>query len=102
LNHYISHTKDLIHYLNHSLLDSWPQPFPVIKIAIRLGLLRPTTTLSQSLLPDWQKQEALHTALDKVHKRYGLFSLKPALLAKHSLIKPEVTGFFGDKQYHLN
>lgn len=40
-------------------------------------------------------------ATDRVNQKYGLFTLYPASLLGGELIRPEVTGYLGDKYYRL-
>jgi hypothetical protein len=40
-------------------------------------------------------------AVDKVNNRLGLFSVYPASLLGGELIRPEVTGYLGDKWYRF-
>ncbi len=95
----INHLRDLIRWVD-KLQQRWPNHFPVIKFAIRLSLLKKSE--QDQLLPEWQKQEALQTAMDAVNHKYGLFTLHPAdIPPKNELIYPEVTGFLGDRIYQL-
>jgi len=101
LQHFVSHTQEMFHYLYYQLYQSLHRPFPLIKFAVRLSLLKPVSELSASLLPSWQKQEKISLALDKINHRYGLFTVHSGLLANRSIIQPEVTGFLGDKSYQF-
>lgn len=47
-----------------------------------------------------RRQEFLG-ATDKVNQKFGLFTLYPASLLGGELIRPEVTGFLGDKWYRF-
>lgn len=102
LDHYISHTPEMFHYLYHRLYKRSPHHFPIIKFAVRLSLLKPLTQIPLSLLPETQKQARLSAALDKISHKYGLFTVRSGLLKTDQIIYPEVTGFFGDKAYYLN
>lgn len=96
----IRHTQTMFSIIKNQLFPTWSPQFAVIKFAVALSLLKP---VSQSPLPlwlDWQQTERIATASDSVNQRYGLFTIKPASLLNHKLIRPEVTGFLGDKQYH--
>lgn len=88
----------------------WQKPFPVIKFMVRLSLLEPESQVPKSLfrLDEADAREyQLHDRYDKVTEavdmlwdRYGMFVVKPASLLQHPIIKPEVTGFLGDRIYH--
>jgi DNA polymerase-4 len=95
---FIRHTGHFFDLLYGELFQQ-PQ-FPVIKFAVFLSLLKPADEVARSLLPDWQKQERIYQAIDAVNDRYGLFTLRSARLANFEIIRPEVTGFLGDKVYH--
>ncbi len=47
------------------------------------------------------RRRALLDATDLVNKRFGVFTLYPAQLMGGLLIRPEVTGYLGDKYYQL-
>jgi len=96
----INHLSDFFEILYYRLgTHQVAGNFPVIKFAVRLSLLIPK--LSDQLLPDWQKQERLASAVDKLWHKYGLFSVYSGLLGGKQIIKPEVTGFFGDKKFYF-
>ena len=52
-------------------------------------------------LPIFKQKQELLKAADEVNQRFGGFTLYPARLLGGELIRPEVTGFFGDKWYQL-
>jgi len=101
LKRHINHTSEMFEILYHQLYQKWQRRFKIIRFAVRLGLLEPITRISQSLLPEWQKNEAIYKAADKINDKYGLFTVKPGSLLGKSIIKPEVTGFLGDRIYQL-
>ena len=39
--------------------------------------------------------------MDRINDKFGLFTVYPANLLGRELIRPEVTGFLGDKYYQL-
>jgi len=59
--------------------------------------------LSFSLQPSllFERRNELLRAADTVNQRWGLFTLYPARLLGGELIRPEVTGFLGDKWYRF-
>lgn len=46
-------------------------------------------------------REELLRVVDAVNERWGLFTLYPAVLRGSELIRPEVTGYLGDKYYRF-
>lgn len=80
-------------------LRNWQRSFAVIKYAIRLTQLRPSHSIPVSLYSYNHKRHQTLAAVDSINQKYGLFTLRPAKLLKTSLIRPEVTGFLGDRQY---
>lgn len=101
LKHYIRHTSEIYQLTYQELYGSWQRNFKIIKFGIRLGMLKPFDQINPSLLPTWHKQEAVSRAIDTISNRYGLFTLRPGSLLNQPIIRPEVTGFFGDKQYYF-
>jgi DNA polymerase-4 len=49
----------------------------------------------------FNRQDQAITAMDQVNEKYGLFTVYPAELLGGELIRPEVTGYLGDKWYRL-
>lgn len=81
-------------------------PWPVIKMAVRLEQLRPDIQTPRIIWPTWQRQQQLEEAVDQLSEKYGLFTVFSGKMArglgkKNNLIRPEVTGFLGDKAYQL-
>jgi len=94
----INHAHDLLEHVG-KLYEHWPAHFKIIRFSVRLSLLEPFA--QHQLLPSWQHKEALQTALDHIHAKYGLFTIHSAAVSKNNLIRPEVTGFLGDRTYQL-
>lgn len=102
LGYYLNHTQEMFDWIYHQLYSSWHRSFKPIKLRVALSLLKPKAEVNPNLLPSWHQQEAVESALDEISQRYGLFAVRSGLLTKSDqIIKPEVTGFFGDKQYQL-
>ncbi len=100
LRHSISHTAEFFNEI-FGLYQSWQRTFPVIRFAVYLSLLQSTAPAQQSLLPDWWNAERVESALDSINNKYGLYTIRSGLLATDPVIRPEVTGFLGDKSYQL-
>jgi len=98
---YFRHTTEVCEILNR-IFDSFTlKSAPIIKISVRLGDLKPLSEISLCWLPEWEKQEKIFRAIDKVNEKYGLYTVKSAQLQNFKIIFPEVTGFLGDKTYQL-
>lgn len=100
LSHYVRHTSEMEKFLTDSLPSFTQQPFAVIKFAVRLGLLKPISEVPIPLYEPWHQQEAKYQAMDAVNQKYGLFTLHSGALLNRPVIKPEVTGFLGDRIYY--
>lgn len=99
LKHFINHEREMFDLLYNKLYLGWRRSFKIIKFAVRLSLLQ---KLGQnSLLPDWQKIEAIQIAFDKINSKYGLFTITNGNLTNRPVIRPEVTGFLGDRIFQL-
>jgi DNA polymerase IV len=97
----IRHTTKMFKIAYDQLYKSWQRPWPVIKISVRLSDLEPWLPSQQVLWPEWHRQEKIATAMDEINHKFGLFSVRSGNLLTSHLIKPEVTGFLGDKAYQL-
>ncbi len=95
----INHESEMFELLYTKLYKNWSRNFKIIRFAVRLSLLEPMG--QTSLLTNWQKQERVHQALDKVNEKYGLFTARSGALLNQPIIRPEVTGFLGDRLYQL-
>lgn len=96
----IRHTQAMFAIIKDELFPNWSPQFAVIRFAVALSLLKPIGQTQLPLWFDWQQTERLTQATDSVNQRFGLFTIKPTSLLNHKLIRPEVTGFLGDKHYH--
>ncbi|MEX0895527.1 MAG: hypothetical protein WDZ94_01150 [Patescibacteria group bacterium] len=96
----IRHTAAMFSVVQ-SLLEQRQQPFPVIKIAVSLSLLKPWQATQQPLLPQWHRQERIAQAIDSMADKHGLFTITSGRLLRKKIIMPEVTGFLGDKTFQF-
>lgn len=101
LKHYVNHTDEMFDYIYNRMYKQWQRSFRIIKFAVYLGKLRPTSEISLQWFPTWQRKENIYAAIDAVSKKYGIHTSTPASMLKHKIIRPEVTGFLGDKQYQF-
>jgi len=94
----MSHSSEIIDHIEN-LFKEWPKDFKVIKFLVRLSLLEKNS--QDQLLKDWQKNESIQKALDKINTKHGIFTVHPAAIpSKDELILPEITGFLGDREYY--
>ncbi len=100
LKYYLRHTQEMFQLIYDQLYRNWQREFKVIKFGVRLGMLEPVAEINPSLLPEAQQQEKISAAKDYLTEKYGLFTLRSGVLLNQPLIRPEVTGFLGDKTYH--
>ena len=99
LSYWVRHTDEIWKLLYDGMYRKWDRTFPVIKFGVWIGDCRPTSVIPQSFLPEWERRETKYTMIDKVNDRFGSFTLYPARLLGGPIIKPEVTGYLGDKVY---
>lgn len=69
--------------------------------AIRFAGLSISNLMFNVQCPMFNKREKLLKSVDKINDKFGLFTVYPANLLGNELIRPEVTGFLGDKYYQL-
>lgn len=99
LKYWVRHTSEIWDLLYGEMYQRWDRTFPIIKFGVWIGDCRPTSVTPQSFLPQWEKQEKIYGIVDKINDRYGSFTLMPATLLGGTVIRPEVTGYLGDKVY---
>jgi DNA polymerase IV len=101
LKHHLRHVREFFDLIYHQLYLGWQRHFPVIKFAVTLSQLRPWPLVQPVWFPEWQQQEKVAQAVDKLTEKYGLFTVTSGLHLGQQLIRPEVTGFLGDQQFQL-
>lgn len=99
LQRVIRHSNDLWEVLYHHLYCQWHSRFPVIRYGVYIGDCMPLSDVPISLLQEWRQNEKVYRMVDAVNQRFGSFSLMPARLLGGAIIRPEVTGYLGDKIY---
>jgi DNA polymerase-4 len=99
LQHYINRSPEMFELVYHRMYKSWERDFPIIKFGVCLAMLKPENEVNPQIWPEWERRRRLTEAADKVVQKYGLFSVRPGTLARGKLIRPEVTGFLGDKKF---
>lgn len=100
LKYYVRHTREFFSLIYDQLYSQWQRDFKIIKFGVFLSGLQRQENLTLPLLPEWHKQERISVAMDKITQKYGLFTVKPATLMNWKMIRPEVTGYLGDKKYY--
>lgn len=101
LKRYTNQTQEMFDLVYSHLYGSWTRHFQVMKFAVRLSMLQPVSSVERPLWPQWQRRQQLEQAVDQVTAKYGLFTVRPATLLRGRLIRPEVTGWLGDKTYQF-
>jgi DNA polymerase-4 len=99
LAQHTNRSSEMFEWVYHKLYKSWKRDFPVIKFGVRLALLEPEEEVNPQIWPQWERRQKLAAAADAVVHKYGLFSIRPGTLTRGRLIRPEVTGFLGDKRF---
>lgn len=69
-------------------------------LGVWLGDLQPKEKITRELFAD-EKREKLREAVDKVNARFGDFTVYPGVLLGGKIIRREVGGFLGDKNFWL-
>src|SRR3990167_7784584 len=69
---------------------------------VTLSQLVKSKYVSTHLFPKDQQRKNLLTAVDKINDNFGTYTIFPAQLLCTEIIRPEVTGYFGDKKFRLN
>lgn len=104
---WVAHTDEVFSLLSgifHDIYKSWlPRELPtkIIKAGVWLGGLRPTEELPTSWLPENAKQAKIFKAIDQVNEKHGLYTVTSGKLLNFRIIRPEVTGYLGDKTYQM-
>ncbi|HKY74126.1 MAG TPA: hypothetical protein VJ246_02320 [Patescibacteria group bacterium] len=102
LPYYIQHTKEMFQLIYQHMYHSWTRTFPILRFGVSLSHLKPQSDIQQPLLPEWHKQERIERAITTAATKFGLFTVRPAtMLDSDSVIRPEVTGYLGDKKYRM-
>lgn len=99
LKYYVRHTNEIFDLLYNRVYKNFKRDFSVIRFGVFVGELKPTRDIPLCLLPSFQKNEKIYQAMDAINDRFGLFTLRPATLSG-KVMRPEVTGYLGDKIYH--
>lgn len=100
LSYYVRHTSEMFQVAYHQLYSQWQREFPVIKFMVGMSLLKPMSEIAQPLFGQFHQREKVYQAMDKISQKYGLFTLRSGSLLNQEIIRPEVTGFLGDRQYY--
>lgn len=101
LQYYVRHTDEMFDIIWNKLYTQWPKDFSVIKLAVSLSHLKPWAEIQDCWFPEWWKREKVATAVDAITEKYGLFKVTSGLLLNTKIIRPEVTGFLGDKKFQF-
>jgi DNA polymerase IV len=99
LQYWVRHTDEVFDILYHKMYKKWQRDFSVIKFGVWIGECKPARDIPLCWLQSWHKREKVYGVIDRVNDRFGNFTLMPASLLGGPIIKPEVTGYLGDKIY---
>ena len=102
LKRYLNRTDEVFAIIYRDLYQGWQRTFPIIKFGVRLSMLAPAGELTPSLFAEERKKERVTEAVDTLAEKYGLFTVRSGVLIDTPVLRPEVTGYFGDKQYYLD
>lgn len=102
LKYYVRHVSEMFDLIRYKLYPSWQDRFPVIRLHVGMSLLKPWSEVQDCWFPHWWQQEQIAKAVDVLNDRYGLFTVTSGLLIQKEKIRPEVTGFLGDKKFHFS
>jgi len=83
------------------ILKEWSGEY-VRFCGVTLSMLTKNEYLSKPLFPEDQRRKNLITAVDRINNNFGTYTIFPGQLLKTEIIRPEVTGYFGDKKFRLN
>ena len=68
---------------------------------IWISLLTRKNCLPLPLLKTDQKRNQVLKTIDQINNTYGHHLIHPASMLESKIIRPEINGYLGDKQYHL-
>lgn len=101
LKYYVRHPDEVFDLLYLGFYRNWRRAFPIIRFGVRVGLLEPMEKIPTCWLPSWKKRENLWQAVDAINKKYGFLNVRCATLLRGNIIRPEVTGYLGDKLFQM-
>lgn len=100
LKNYIDDGKKM-YDLCLQLAKNW-QVKDVIFCGVTLAMLTNKNYMPLPLYTKDKKREELIVAEDQINNQFGDYTVFPARLLGMDIIRPEVTGYFGDKKYRLD
>ena len=100
LNTYIDDGKMLFN-ICQVIFENWTGKY-IRFCGVTLSQLVKSKYVSTPLFPKDQQRKNLLTAVDKINDNFGTYTIFPAQLLGTEIIRPEVTGYFGDKKFRLN
>lgn len=82
------------------LYQSWRWPYAVRFAGIWVSLLARQGSLPLPLFPEPRRRRALQ-AVDQLNGIYGEYTVYPAVMLYSKIIRPEINGYLGDKQFRF-
>ncbi len=83
------------------LFNQFNWQHPVRFAGIWISLLTRKSYLPLPLFKNDQKTNQLFKSIDKINHIYGHHVIHPASMLSSKIIRPEINGYLGDKQFHL-
>lgn len=99
LKNYINDGRRLFDICQRICAD-WQLPY-VRFCGVTLAMLTKTNYLTIPLLPPDRCRINLVRTIDRINDQFGDYTVFPGQLLGTNVIRPEVNGYFGDKQYRL-
>jgi nucleotidyltransferase/DNA polymerase involved in DNA repair len=99
LKYYVRHSDEVYDLLYNKLYKKWKRNFRIIKYGIRISHLKKVEDIQPTIFKDFYRKESLYKAIDSVSEKYGLNTLHSGVISANEYIRPEVTGFMGDKKF---
>ncbi|MBU1084726.1 MAG: DNA polymerase IV [Candidatus Beckwithbacteria bacterium] len=85
----------------YKIFKSFNWPHPVRFAGIWISLLTRKNYLSLPLFKEDIIRNKLIKTIDNINDIYGHHTVHPASMLSSKIIRPEINGFLGDKQFHL-
>lgn len=99
LKNYIEDGKTLFKICKR-IFENWQGRY-IRFCGVTLSMLARSKYQSIPLFPQDQHRRNLIAAIDLINNQFGDYTVFPAQLLGTEIIRPEVTGYFGDKSYRL-
>ncbi|MCX6816791.1 MAG: DNA polymerase IV [Candidatus Beckwithbacteria bacterium] len=85
----------------YTIYNRWQIHRPIRFAGVWISLLTKKNLLPQPLFIADQKQDKILKTVDLINQSYGEYTIYPAALLNQTIIRPEINGYLGDKQFQL-